>query len=101
MNENMKKFLEKAAQDPELLAKMSAVQNPDEAYRLASALQDGFTKEEFITAMKELAAANDDLSDADLKKFAGGIDTEDIESVASSAMSSASISLSAAAFASI
>ncbi len=51
MNENIKKFLEKAAQDPELTAKMSAAQNPDEAYKLASSVQDGFTREEFITAM--------------------------------------------------
>ena len=43
MNENIKKFLEKAAQDPELTAKMSAVRDPDEAYELASSLQDGFT----------------------------------------------------------
>ena len=85
MNESMKKFLEKVAQDPELLAKMSAVQNPDEAYRLASALQDGFTKEEFITTMKDLAAASGDLTNDDLKKFAGGVDTVDVsKSVAAS-----------------
>ena len=76
MNESIKKFMEKAAQDPELAAKMSAIQDPDEAYKLASSLQDGFTKEEFINTMKELAAANSDLTDADLKKFAGGTDSE-------------------------
>ena len=76
MIENIKKFLEKAAQDPELTAKLSAVQNPDEAYELASSVQDGFTKEEFIAAMKELAAVNDDLSNADLKKFSGGGESE-------------------------
>ena len=78
MNESMKKFLEKVVQDPELTAKLSAIKDPDEAYRLASALQDGFTKEEFITAMKELAAASGDLTNDDLKKFAGGVDTVDL-----------------------
>ena len=78
MNENIKKFLEKAAQDPELTAKMSAVRDPDEAYELASSLQDGFTKEEFFTAMKELAAADGDLGDADLKKFSGGGESDSI-----------------------
>ena len=45
MNENIKKLLEKVAQDPELSAKMRAIQDPDEAYKVASSLQDGFTKE--------------------------------------------------------
>ena len=85
MNGNIQKFLEKLSQDPELIAKMGAIQDPDEAYRLASSVQDGFTKEEFITAMRELAAANGDLTDADLKKFAGGVDTVDVsKSVAAS-----------------
>ena len=74
MNESIKKFMEKAAQDPELAAKMSAIQDPDEAYRLASSVQDGFTREEFITAMEELKTVNNDLTDADLKQFAGGDD---------------------------
>ena len=77
MNENIKKFLEKAVQDPELLKKLSAIRDPDEAYKLASSVQDGFTKEEFITAMKELAAANGDLNEDDLKKFAGGLNDEE------------------------
>ena len=76
----MKKFLEKLAQDPELVVKMSAMQDPDEAYKLASSVQDGFTKEEFITAMRELAAANGDLTDADLKKYAGGSDVTEVVS---------------------
>lgn len=71
MNESMKKFLEKMAQDQELVVKMSAMQDPDEAYKLASSVQDGFTKEEFITTVKELAAANNDLTDDDLKQFGG------------------------------
>ena len=80
MNGNIQKFLEKLSQDPELIAKMGAIQDPDEAYRLASSVQDGFTKEEFITAMKELAAANGDLTDADLKKYAGGSDVTEVVS---------------------
>ena len=97
MNESIKKLLVKAAQDPELAAKMSAIQDPDEAYKLASSVQDGFTKEEFITAMRELAAANGDLTDADLKKFAGGTDTKEVFSIASATVSALNISLGASA----
>ena len=99
MNENMKKFLEKAAQDPEFIAKMSAIQDPDEAYKMASALQDGFTREEFITGMKEFAAANGDLSDDDLKKFAGG-DIE-IEHTISGGVSATAVTVSCVAAAAI
>ena len=95
MNENVKKCMEKVAQDSELTAKLSAIQDPDEAYRLASSVQDGFTKEEFIAAMKELTAVNGDLTDADMKKFAGG---EDVISAATvSATTSFILSLGAAA----
>ena len=78
MNENIQKFLEKLGQDPELIKKMSAIRDPEEAYRLASSLQDGFTKEEFMTAMNDLATSNGDLTDDDLKKFSGGITDEDL-----------------------
>ena len=97
MNESIKKFLEKAEQDPAFITKMRAVQDSDEAYRLASSVQDGFTKEEFITAMKELAAANGDLTDADLKKFAGGTDTKEVFSIASATVSAINVSLGASA----
>ncbi len=96
MNENIKKLLEKAAQDPELAAKMSAIQDPDEAYKLASSVQGGFTREEFITAMKELAALNSDLTNDDLKKFAGGDGADQMASVGLSAAVSATAAAAAA-----
>lgn len=74
MNEYIVKFVEKIDKDPELLDKLSATRDPDEAYALASSVQDGFTKEEFISAMKELAAQVNvtELTDEDLEKYAGG-----------------------------
>ena len=80
MNVNIQKFLEKLSQDPELIAKMGAIRDPDEAYRLASSVQDGFTKEEFINTMKDIAALKGELSDDDLKKFAGGSDVTEVVS---------------------
>ena len=73
MNENIKKFLEKVEASPELQAKFSQIRNPDEAYKLAASIQDGFSKEELITEMTKLyEAAIQDLSDEDLAKVAGG-----------------------------
>ena len=77
MNENIKLFLEKMAQDQELQKKFSALHDPDEAYALASSVQGGFTKEEFIetmTAVKE--ALGENLTDEDLAKSAGGVSDE-------------------------
>ena len=96
INEKIADVLRKITEDETLAAKMSAIQDPDEAYKLASSLQDGFTKEEFITAMKELAAANGDLTDDDLKKFAGGDDTVYI-SIGVSYIMSSGVSVAAAA----
>ena len=64
MNENIKKFLEKVARDPELTAKMRAVQDPDEAYRLASSLQDGFTKEDYQALVSKMFAGEIKVSGA-------------------------------------
>jgi predicted ribosomally synthesized peptide with nif11-like leader len=73
VNENIVKFLEKVANDEELQAKMQKATNPDEAYAIASGVQDGFTKEEFVEAMKELNAQTDqEVSDDDLEQVAGG-----------------------------
>ena len=75
MNENIRKFLEKLAQTPEIAAKLSAIKDPDEAYALASSVQDGFTKEEFISSMEQLRDSADnsaELSDEDIGKMAGG-----------------------------
>ncbi|MBQ9612632.1 MAG: Nif11-like leader peptide family RiPP precursor [Lachnospiraceae bacterium] len=77
MNENIKLFLEKLDKDPEAAAKMSAIRDPEEAYAFASSMQDGFTKEEFLSAMEELKTAmknNEELTDEDLNKIAGGDD---------------------------
>lgn len=60
--------------------RLSTIQDPDEAYRLASSVQDGFTKEEFINAMKDIAALKGELSDDDLKKYAGGSDVTEVVS---------------------
>jgi predicted ribosomally synthesized peptide with nif11-like leader len=73
MNENIKLFLEKMAADPELQARFAQLKDPDEAYELASSIQPGFTKEEFITEMTKIKEAmEEDLTDADLAKSSGG-----------------------------
>ena len=100
MNENIKKFLEKVQQSPELQAKFAQIRNPDEAYKLAASIQDGFSKEEFIAEMKKLYnEAVKDLSEEDIAKIAGGL-SDVAKSAIVTAMSSASsagISLAAAA----
>ena len=78
MNENIKALLEKVAADEELQAKFSQIKDPDEAYALASSIQSGFTKEEFVEAMTAIKEAmNEDITDEDLAKSAGG-GTDDI-----------------------
>ena len=78
MNESIKAFLEKIAADEELQTRFSQINDPDEAYVLASSIQPGFTKKEFVEAMTAIKEAmNEDLTDEDLAKSAGG-DTEDI-----------------------
>lgn len=73
MNENIKVFLEKMAADSELQARFSQIKDPDEAYELASSIQSGFTKEEFVTEMTKIKEAMDeDLTDDDLAKSSGG-----------------------------
>ena len=70
MNEKVIQFLKKVEQDEALAAKFQGVTNPDEAYALAASVQDGFTKEEFISAMEQLNSG--DLSKDDLAAMAGG-----------------------------
>ena len=98
MNENIRKFLEKVVNDPETAAKLNAVKDPEEAYEIASSLQDGFTKEEFISAMNKIYedSKNNDLSDEDLKNVAGGGTSELVISLGGSAAGSALISGAAA-----
>ena len=57
MNENFRLFLEKLEADPELQRKLSQAANPDEAYVIASSIQQGFTKEEFIEEMTKIKNA--------------------------------------------
>ncbi len=74
MNENIKKFLEKVSADKEIQAKFAKIRDPEEAYKLAASVQDGFTKEEFLTEMKKLYEESmQDLSEDDMAKVAGGI----------------------------
>ena len=83
MNENIKKFLEKVEQSPELQAQFDQIRDPDEAYKLAASIQGGFTKDEFITEMKKIYEETiQDLSDEDVAKIAGGL-SEDTEAIIS------------------
>ena len=73
MNENIKIMLEKLARDEESLKKLAAVRDPDEAYAIVSAIQGGYTKEEFVETMKTLdEQLNQDLSENDLAHTSGG-----------------------------
>jgi predicted ribosomally synthesized peptide with nif11-like leader len=73
VNQNIVEFLKKVADDEELQAKMQKATNPDEAYAIASAVQDGFTKEEFVETMQAINAQTDkELSEDDLAQVAGG-----------------------------
>ena len=79
MNENIKKFLVKLEKSPELQAQLSQLRDPEEAYKLAASIQDGFTKEEFVSEMKKIHdAQSEGLSEEDLDKVAGGLDDQDI-----------------------
>lgn len=71
MNENIKLFLEKFAQDEELQAKFRSIKDADEAYAAASAVQGGFTKDEFVEAMTSLTQSGE-ISDDDVAAVAGG-----------------------------
>ena len=74
MNENIKAFLEKVEASPDLQAQFAQIRDPDEAYKLAASVQDGFTKEEFVSEMKKLYESQvADLSDEDIAKVAGGL----------------------------
>ncbi|SEH33006.1 Nif11-like leader peptide family RiPP precursor [Selenomonas sp. KH1T6] len=78
-NENIRKFLDKLGKDKELQEKFSQIRDPGEAYKLAASVQDGFTKEEFVTEMKRLyEEMTKDLSDEDLAKVAGGGSDEEL-----------------------
>lgn len=80
MNENIQKLMKKVSENPEIAAKFSGLTDPEEAFKLASSIQDGFTKEEFMAAVETVKATmeeNKELSDEDLNKVAGG-DVSDV-----------------------
>ena len=90
MNENIKAFLAKLEQSPDLQAQFAQIRDPEEAYKLAASVQDGFTKEEFVSEMTKLYESQiADLSDEDIAKVAGGL-TEVEESVVASVTSAVS-----------
>ena len=99
MNENIKAFLEKLAADEEFQARFSQIRDPDEAYAVASSVQPGFTKEEFITEMTKIKEALDEtLTEEDLAKAAGGDADTVVETVTISIATVVSaVSLGAAA----
>ena len=75
MKESIKEFFKKVGKNKELAEKFSAIKDPDEAYKLASSIQSGFSKQEFIDAMLKIQSAVDtfnELTDQDLAKVAGG-----------------------------
>ena len=77
MNEKIAAALRKIAEDEELLAKLRACADPDEAYAIVSSVENGFTKEEFLSALEALRASaqnNTDVSNEELSKMAGGGD---------------------------
>ena len=83
MNESIKLFLKNVQQDEALAEKFKSITNPDEAYALAASLQDGFTKEEFLSAMEQINSG--ELSDDDLAAMAGGSQLTDATPISISA----------------
>ena len=74
MNENIKILLEKLSKDEAIGAKLKTITDPDEAFALVSSIQGGYTKEEFVEAMKAVAAAGSgELSDDEVAAAAGGM----------------------------
>lgn len=74
MNENFKQLWDKVGRDKELQLKLSRSRTLEEAYKLASSIQGGFTKEEFQAEVNRLNEEQmGDLSDEDLDKIAGGV----------------------------
>jgi predicted ribosomally synthesized peptide with nif11-like leader len=102
IKEEMKLFLQKAAESQELQEKMQACKSPEEAYAIASSVQDGFTFEEFTETMTKLNdVVNKELSDEDLAMAAGGSEIEDISIVTVITFSATATASAAAAAASI
>ena len=82
MNENLKILFEKLEKDEAALAKLKAVKDPDEAYALVSAIQGGYTKDEFLDVVKQIqGAADGELSDNEVAAAAGGMSSSVKESI--------------------
>jgi len=73
MNENIVQFLKLVEKDNALAAKLSAMKDPEEAFALASSIQGGFTKEEFVEEMDRINRG--EINDDDLAQLSGGGDT--------------------------
>ena len=83
MNENIKAFMQKLSEDPELQKKLQSTQDADEAYALASSVQDGFTKEELVETMTMMKQVMDrELTQDDLAMVSGGLDELEITMIA-------------------
>ncbi len=83
MSENISLLFQKVQEDEALAEKFKSITNPDEAYALAASLQDGFTKEEFLSAMEQINSG--ELSDDDLAAMAGGSQLTDATPISISA----------------
>lgn len=78
MNKQLKIFFDKLSDDQSLKEKMAGCKSAEEAYRVASEVEGGFTLEEFQKAMEMAQKAtqqDSELSENDLEGVAGGIDT--------------------------
>ena len=76
MNENLLQFLETLRDDAKLQEKMALCSSADEAYKLASEIQNGFTQEEFVDAMKKInkVSTDSELTAEELEQVSGGSD---------------------------
>ena len=73
MKEEIKLFLQKVAEDEDLQKKLQGCKSPEEAYEIASAVQEGFTFEEFTETMTKLRdEMGEELTGEDLAKVSGG-----------------------------
>lgn len=79
MNEGLKKLLEAMKTQEDLGDKFAQCKTPEEAYKVALEVSDGYTLEEFKALMAEIKKLNDrsaELSDDDLDQVSGGSDLE-------------------------
>ena len=79
MNEKLQQFFCELESNEGLREKMAACKSAEEAYALASETVNGFTMEEFQSAMKAVRKSTEcELSTEDLDGVAGGIETATI-----------------------